>query len=104
MSGFQTVQGHCILPAVDVNLEVLVSSGKNSVGPIVWLLQGLAHCVVTDEDMSARGEILTHMYVSLRLCAYRSGSDVPHGIPEACDECRWIGWRVSCTLLKEFTW
>ena len=88
MSGFQTVQGHCILPAIDVDLEVLASSDKNSVGPIVWLLRGggggggLAHWVVTDEDLSARGEILTDMYASLRLWAYRSGSDVPHGIPE----------------------
>ena len=63
MRGFQTVKGHCILPAIDVDLEVLVSSGQDSVGPIIWLLQGLAHGVMMNKDMGARGEILADMYV-----------------------------------------
>ena len=93
MSGFQAVKGHCILPAIDVDLEVLVSSGQDSVGPIIilWLLQGLAHGVVTNKDVGARGEILADMYVLLRLWAYRSGPDVAHCIPEVCNECRQIG-------------
>ena len=98
------VQGNCVLPAIDVNLAVLASSGQDSVGPIIWLLQGLTHSVVANEDVGTRGEILADMYISLRLWAYRSGPDFTHCIPETCDECRWIRWCIGCALLKEFTW
>ena len=43
--------GNCVLPAIDVNLEVLGSSGQDSVGPVIWLLQGLTHSVVANEDV-----------------------------------------------------
>ena len=82
--------------SIDIYLEVLVSSGENSVRAILWLLQGLA--------MGAQGEILADMYVLLGLGGiYRSGSDVVHHIPEVCNKCRWIGWCVGCGLLEEIT-
>ena len=91
--------------SIDIYLEVLVTSGENSVGATLWLLQGLA--------MGAQGEILADMYVLLELGdmyvllelggIYRSGSDVVHHIPEVCNKCRWIGWCVGCGLLEEIT-
>ena len=39
--------------SIDVDLEVLVSSSKDSVGPVVWLLQGLPHRIMADKDMGA---------------------------------------------------
>ena len=40
------------------------------------------NCIMADEHMGALGEILTDMYVMLRLRAYMNGSDVVHRIPE----------------------
>ena len=81
--------------SIDVDLEVLVSSSKDSVGPVVWLLQGLPHHIMADKDMGARGEIFADMYIPFGLYAYWSSSKITHGIPEACNECCRIRWRIG---------
>jgi hypothetical protein len=104
MSRLQAVERDCSLLAFVINRVKLRTSLQNQKWTVVWRLQRSPNCIVSNENMCARGQFVTDIRLPMLWLSCRRSLQTSHSCLELCCVRGLVGRLHTLRLIEELPW